>query len=1563
MVERRPVTPFKRDINIGQNEASNQSSVELRQGIARIQAPDSSERDSLDGSAWLGLNKYLSRHETFKNDSIPTQYVQSRLDRITDGRQAEVILVHADEPNGFATPGYVVVTDGLLKILGAEEELYGFLAHEWTHLSHGHIEEGAKRRTGFFARTGTLRGHETEADFAPLELLDRHGINPAGVKNMLGRLEIYNQVQREKQEENADDTRRTSKDLRPTWPPYSPTASHGDYEHGSLIDRRLNLEQAALFIDLRHISNSSTPIELDKSELDNYQKQADLWEHYEELDTLAKEHVIQRQALLLQKSEEPDQGTRNLLYARQKQLLKDVNPDISEHDTEYLAPLIAYGSNSAAVSDITLDMAHNFSLFDSDMLFKLGISITTRERENIASETLSSYLNRQEKISIEDFFRAISAETVKPYIQSSTYSGLVEALVDRDQFADSLQVLVDNLENSPMSGIDLNNVVYFAMLRRIARDEGYSGKIDQLISKARSDDAVSFARDLTSEERKLESKWQQSKECAVAREIQQELYRRRYEKALQMQDPIELAEFLSKHMDDLIEKPGKFDVLYQRLRHTPIEVVIDGLVRYAKEKNVDLSSQRFVRLFIEKPSYEASDNVYDEEGDDENKIQDEEMPLYMHSDERFLLWSLLTNKEGFLSLAGRDVRYFGYDSLDGIKKVASLILEAPARAQDLGVHIGWEIDRSDLGRLDNLTAQARWVLLSEVVKNKNPDIAVDLLGQFPLYGASSSAAISKRREVDDYLVSDDVRDSSEQNWDTFRKQMMENSTLGDADQKALIEFFALGCLSEDNQVLLQVPQGAMERIIEQATFDQGMDLVFDRFKHMPRHLFLRSLDVLIEQKARKIADFAMLESAVRDELGLFLSSNPERIGQAALVDAFLIDQYQTMLPWERRVGMKTETLKGMEPPKLLHALLSTSQDDAELKRYMLDRWWFRYRAFDPDLTRIFDMENILTYRGKTAQLENWVKEIPPQGRYKPLSQFVTDAYLASDGVKYALLRKILLGPEGIFSSTSGREDFQNTFLSAWVDMEGAGEGGKMTEELTHGMLASGSSEELYERINPILMDMILRLPQKYTTYKSFAEEEATKALAGIRFDKVPPPNVRDRDAIATKMHNLMLGGHEEKGLLDLSDAVSGLVMEFSSGKQQVEDRKMSPWDLAITIGEKSGAVGTRMLQMSGQYFDIPDQQRDRLMDSYDNVRGQSRLQAYRVLTREAEYSSQARQLLESISEIGPRIGGGSLMTVYDVTLKNGTHEAIAVKNPNAEYHVENAVDFASRTVGSARDDNPEDRNYQLLDVLLSDVKQWVTDELTDPNFETKDILFRQQNDYRNRKFDNGNSSYSMLVPQSIPTGTRWIRREEFIDGKNFTGLEVTDDATDIKAGKINRNDHKQAVATLIRNYMYQMLDTGLVHSDVHPGNFRITADNKHIAVFDRYNLLELDKADKQLLEGFIGAFRRGGAEAASERVLEYALNLEDNLSFAPQKKAILEEIRERSTQQDVERGILDSIVYLKQKGIKIPLKISLVGKNLLALNRMAQEAGFGSLAEAYRHTARTTDLLKFALMR
>lgn len=1515
--------------------------------------PDWTEVSKQQKSAWYAINNFLGQHERFLPGSKLSRYVQERLDFITDGRKVEVIIVHAKDPNAFALPDKIVFTDGLLKMLDHQEELDGLLAHEWTHIKRQHHNRNEKY---IFESIGARRGGEMEADAIPMELLDRKGINPFGLIQVFRKLEPV--VERE-----------VKKRKMPEW------IGKVDIEHGSLMDRRINLEELGRIIDIRNLSHSLTPLEIDQADYSKFESDYVLdTSSYDRLEDLSKRHYLQRRlASLIDEYEEevekdqvdksfpgwkpknyraPDEEFHKRaehLVKRQKELLKKIDPSLSQEEMDALSYISIYSGygivnppyhhipaimqNSGALaleswqkSGIGMESIKTaVSLLNSPILRELGIKLDPIIILKVAGPFIAASLVQAEHINIAEYISFISSQDVEEdsAVARLYVDPLVRALEEKGVLDKNLNQLIESLVLTPVDPKTIHDDTLEITYNSEQREKDRKGRTTQFTLERPS----SIPRD--------------RRDIALPMALLEGVYARRIGLARKIDDPIERFVFLNSHKQDYYDEGRDYvkprnSVLQEIVSKYPLSKIQVLL----KQHHIDLQDKTLGQFIVESYSgktFELAEDPY-------IALEPERMSNLSSSDlspDRFLLWSICLDKQDFIKQVQEDLMRFKipkYTNFELLLQVADAISKAPQKAKELGFSVNWDIEAKDYEHFDKLLQAAVVVCLQ---KGKMEDIE-RLVETLPVYG----------READQETVEGETGiertiqgGNLQQKWDRFANILLKDqTTIG--TKEGLKKLFSLSLTSDNPQVLLLFAPKVLEAMIKRCSFEEGLQILTSTYEHLPRHIFHRALDYLIEYKAQNIDDLQKLEDIVRKELEEF-TGNSQDMARLAFAE-LLFEPGKSFSGKTTQAGLETKTVHGVEPMRLLKALLNTGENDQALKQYLFERWWMAQRYGRDDIRKFFKVEDLayLRYPGKDAQLKHWAKEIPPAGRYKPFSQAITDVYLSSEAVRYAVLRKILTGTGAALGSERDKKELVEAFLEGKVTFTFK-EGEKVTRELTWGLMLSGTEEELYLLLNPIFMDMILKFPSDFYSYRELAKQAATRTLKDMHeHGGLPNPNQRDLDMMIDKILGLMLAGGSEQETLDLRKTEARLLSLFPQANGQEGIHKFNPWELALTIGEKSGAVGTRMLQLMGQYFDIPDEYRERLMDSYDRVKGQSRLQAYRVLKREAEHFPEIAQFMDNIAVFGERIGGGSLFTVYEVTLKNGKKEAVAVRNPNVEYSVEKIVNLLKRTLKHAQTKDPGNSNYQLLEILLDDVQEWIHEEINDPTFEEKDLRFRQQNDSSLQEEDQG--EFRIVIPESQPTGSRWIRRDEFIEGKNLTSLTMTDNKTDIASGKINSIEYKQAISKLVKNYIHQIMVTGLVHSDVHPGNFRVTNDGKAIAVFDRYNLLELSEDDRTMISGLITSFMIGGQESIRDYFVDYVLGLDINAAHRDEKEAITGQLKKLGNEEeDLEKTIMDSIVALKRSGLKIPLKIALIGKNLQGLNRMTKDAGFPNIMEAY----------------
>ena len=116
------------------------------------------------------------------------------------------------------------------------------------------------------------------------------------------------------------------------------------------------------------------------------------------------------------------------------------------------------------------------------------------------------------------------------------------------------------------------------------------------------------------------------------------------------------------------------------------------------------------------------------------------------------------------------------------------------------------------------------------------------------------------------------------------------------------------------------------------------------------------------------------------------------------------------------------------------------------------------------------------------------------------------------------------------------------------------------------------------------------------------------------------------------------------------------------------------------------------------------------------IKSQSKFSAWETIERESpEYAVQIKRLIR-------RIGGGSLFTVYEVELKDGTHEVVRVLNPNAWYHAKLNLKIIRNTLQElTKKDVRYERTLPLLDVI----EEWIRQEMEDATYESDDQQFHK----------------------------------------------------------------------------------------------------------------------------------------------------------------------------------------------------------------------------------------------
>lgn len=154
------------------------------------------------------------RYAMNPGDAATQAYLQEILDQLAAFAKKpfsyKVFLLPHKVPNAFALPGGVIlVTEGLLEILGSEAELAAVLAHEMGHIERGHCFSAVKFQlllaklqaptlgkladfaVGLMLRHAFSKTQEEEADNYAFALILQTPYDPAAVAGAFASLQAY----------------------------------------------------------------------------------------------------------------------------------------------------------------------------------------------------------------------------------------------------------------------------------------------------------------------------------------------------------------------------------------------------------------------------------------------------------------------------------------------------------------------------------------------------------------------------------------------------------------------------------------------------------------------------------------------------------------------------------------------------------------------------------------------------------------------------------------------------------------------------------------------------------------------------------------------------------------------------------------------------------------------------------------------------------------------------------------------------------------------------------------------------------------------------------------------------------------------------------------------------------------------------------------------------------------------------------------------------------------------------------------------------------------------------
>jgi len=594
---------------------------------------------------------------------------------------------------------------------------------------------------------------------------------------------------------------------------------------------------------------------------------------------------------------------------------------------------------------------------------------------------------------------------------------------------------------------------------------------------------------------------------------------------------------------------------------------------------------------------------------------------------------------------------------------------------------------------------------------------------------------------------------------------------------------------------------------------------------------------------------------------------------------------------------------------------------------------------------------------------------------------------------YLMLRAVALeGEEAVFKSKDAKEQLIDHVIDHYIRYEKTEDAQRLVDQLKSVISEDLDPEDLFYFLGPSLTAMALQQPDNPLSsekavdslYKHFMHEDTRDPKLYSRYqnffdepEKYPETAKLIRMRLSFYLSGflpklrpgeggmLMIEKTGEVAYSTFENAALEVLEEFAPERTTFSE-KISPMELSVEVSKQIGGLAVRLMQLVGIFFKLSPENRKIIAQVFDKAEGQTKLQFYNHLKKLADEDAEFKKLFEGIEKIGDMLGGGSIVTVFSVKNEDGKW-AVGTNNPNVVFRAGELKKFADKILDGLISRDPHNRYFRSIKTLMNKAYQWLLDEIDDPESQEKSDAFSEN--IANYVEAEG-TLHGLKVPSVIKIGSKSVRWEEEIKGSTLNDLLVEyQEAKDEKEGNTKEAERlspivKSAVATVGQNYISQ-LDSLLAHSDIHPGQFIVMDDERKMAVLDRKNLLKLDDVDgeqvKRILKGVLENWDGKGLKEEDHGELvglisQFFRKSKETEVDAEAFKDLRQEVFDNIEELGVEGAVSDIMWSLLQEDFDVPIPVILVIKNLLALHRMSEEAGFNNIGEMLLYEPSNPDI-------
>lgn len=367
-------------------------------------------------------------------------------------------------------------------------------------------------------------------------------------------------------------------------------------------------------------------------------------------------------------------------------------------------------------------------------------------------------------------------------------------------------------------------------------------------------------------------------------------------------------------------------------------------------------------------------------------------------------------------------------------------------------------------------------------------------------------------------------------------------------------------------------------------------------------------------------------------------------------------------------------------------------------------------------------------------------------------------------------------------------------------------------------------------------------------------------------------------------------------------------VDKESGQEDPEKFASSLEEMGPTFVKLGQLLSTRSDLLPKRYIESLE----RLQDDVDPLPHETIREAF-----ESDLNVRISKAFKRFDE--KPIASASLGQVHYAELRDGKKVVVKVQRPGVRERINSDLEALLAIANYADEHSELGRRYRFSGII-EQFQRSITDEL-DYSLEMQNLrnLGRILEDFP-----------QLVVPQPIDGFcSRKVLTMELIDGVKVT---------DLSGVAMTEFDGEAVAEEMFKAYLHQVLVEGFYHSDPHPGNVLVTPDRR-IALIDLGMVGRLSESMRDRLFALLTAI----CEKDSDRVCEVAMKVSDSPTHSLSRAEFTSEIADllgrahNAEVKQLEFGsvLMDVMRICSEQGLAIPRELSLLGKTLLNLDRVA----------------------------